>query len=652
MRHWPHADQVMVFLTRCLASSALCLLCLSPRLVATMRLDASALQHVRYRQTPARNQDRRPPATIVTATGPLLGLEAVAAARAASAGAQQVLRLAIYAGGGTGLSRRDLHMSVSAGLAARGILHSVALLTAEKVASISVARFDAVIFPGGRGSGQLASIGTEGAAAVRAFVAGGGAYIGVCGGAYLAIKGLDFFGPGVSWMQPWNRGSGNANIEFTTRGLKDLRLDPVSYGGNVTMFYENGPIIGVRSLPPEAQVLAHYRSEINAINAPRTRGQMDGSAAVVSINFGRGRVVAISAHPEGTMPPLPDVFYGAIAHSLALPAANDTSTTALAPQRQVMQSLTVEVPAFDWFPSRLEIGQAMRLPADADVWVRMMYGVRLHLQFPFGFVPNLAVAKAALAHALGSDATQITLGPKSALFTTRERPEAAAACAAKQSGALATRFRAAYNAAAAASTSAVAGEAAPPPAELSSFAVAGLHVAIDVMTVVFQEPGAPPLLPEVINARTALSQFPGRFVILTIAKGHAPQELLGKVVLPAAGKWSGPHRELRVKAASMLHPSGGRQDDLDVFSKARVKQLWKQASPEVKAQIELPGAKLRAIMGAGKLGLVSAKGKAQRRPKAKALINTKAAAKRKAKRKAKVKPKESVGAGELRNKTA
>ncbi|MCH2149974.1 MAG: succinylglutamate desuccinylase/aspartoacylase family protein, partial [Phycisphaerales bacterium] len=48
-------------------------------------------------------------------------------------------------------------------------------------------QFDVVVFPGGSGSGQGKAIGERGREAVRSFVDGGGAYIGVCAGAYLAL---------------------------------------------------------------------------------------------------------------------------------------------------------------------------------------------------------------------------------------------------------------------------------------------------------------------------------------------------------------------------------------------------------------------------------------------------------------------------------
>lgn len=62
-------------------------------------------------------------------------------------------------------------------------------------------------------AGQATAIGEEGLAAVRRFVAAGGAYIGTCGGAFLALQhlllyGLGPAGKGPPTQEPWDRGHG------------------------------------------------------------------------------------------------------------------------------------------------------------------------------------------------------------------------------------------------------------------------------------------------------------------------------------------------------------------------------------------------------------------------------------------------------------
>jgi hypothetical protein len=159
--------------------------------------------------------------------------------------------------------------------------------------------FDVLIQPGGMGKAQSEELGEEGRAAVRSFVAGGGGYVGVCAGAYLASCSypwsLDLLNAEVVDRPHWERGRATLPLELTAAG-RDVLGSPA----RVEVKYHNGPVLvpaGKADLP-SFQALAFYRGEVTARNG--RPGLMVGAPAVVVGEFGKGRVVGISPHPEQT----------------------------------------------------------------------------------------------------------------------------------------------------------------------------------------------------------------------------------------------------------------------------------------------------------------------------------------------------------------
>lgn len=172
-------------------------------------------------------------------------------------------------------------------------------LAPAEFATNDLSRFDVVVFGGGSGSKQADQIGGPGRAAVRKFVADGGGYLGICAGAYLACKGFDW---GIGLLDArtvspkWVRGRARLELELSDAGREvfgDVR-------GRFFVSYNNGPVIqplGDESLP-DYEVLAWFRTEANGKESPR--GVMVDSPAVVRATFGKGRIITISPHPEGT----------------------------------------------------------------------------------------------------------------------------------------------------------------------------------------------------------------------------------------------------------------------------------------------------------------------------------------------------------------
>ncbi|MBI3880985.1 MAG: biofilm PGA synthesis protein PgaB [Verrucomicrobia bacterium] len=159
--------------------------------------------------------------------------------------------------------------------------------------------FDVVMFTGGSGHKEADAIGEKGRENVREFVRGGGGYVGICAGAYLACSGFSW-GVGVidakTVSSKWQRGVGNVQIEVTPEGAKTVGLAAKKQ----EIRYANGPIIQPNERPeiPDYEVLAYFRTELASNGSPA--GAMVNSPAIVRGTYGKGRVISSSPHPEQT----------------------------------------------------------------------------------------------------------------------------------------------------------------------------------------------------------------------------------------------------------------------------------------------------------------------------------------------------------------
>jgi predicted deacylase/putative intracellular protease/amidase len=161
-------------------------------------------------------------------------------------------------------------------------------------------QFDAVLFPGGSGSGQANGLGEGGRQLVRRFVEGGGGYIGICGGAYLATANykwsLRIIDACSIDTKHWRRGNGDVRLGLTDAGRRLLGCEKPE----VTCRFAQGPILAPAGRDDIADytVLAVYRTGIGTNGAdPNT---MVETPALVTGTFGKGRVAVISPHPDAT----------------------------------------------------------------------------------------------------------------------------------------------------------------------------------------------------------------------------------------------------------------------------------------------------------------------------------------------------------------
>ena len=188
---------------------------------------------------------------------------------------------------------------------------TVVHLGAAEMRSEILAQFDVVVFGGGSGSKEAAAIGAVGAEAVQRFVQEGGGYVGVCAGAFLcsshypwSLNLIDthvFTGSqhveGLGPKQMWYRGPASSQtIELTNEGQVFFPDIPQT----VSVRYQNGPIVSPRLFPglKPYRVLAWFRSEI--VRYPPQKDTMRDTPAIVYGRYGKGRVMSISPHPEGT----------------------------------------------------------------------------------------------------------------------------------------------------------------------------------------------------------------------------------------------------------------------------------------------------------------------------------------------------------------
>jgi predicted deacylase len=169
----------------------------------------------------------------------------------------------------------------------------------EDVRGGALDAFDVVVFTGGSGSRQGRALGEVGRDRVREFVRGGGGFVGVCAGAYLA---LSDFGWSLGLLDArtvspkWRRGRGVVEIAPTPAGRTALDLPE----GAIKIRYGNGPVFQpFGSLDvPDYEVWARYRTELAEGGAPR--GIMIDSPAIAAGAYGAGRVVVLGPHPEQT----------------------------------------------------------------------------------------------------------------------------------------------------------------------------------------------------------------------------------------------------------------------------------------------------------------------------------------------------------------
>lgn len=159
-----------------------------------------------------------------------------------------------------------------------------------------------VVFPGGSGGGIAKALQPAGVAAVRTFVDGGGGYVGICAGAYLAGAGMKTYAALVPWQhtQPWAKGQSTLAVTLTDEGKRLLGSEFATFQTR----YHNGPVFpdvlgqsqkaGARTQPLPLAAFASASKDKKGV----VHEDMVGAPAIVADVAGKGRVLLISPHPE------------------------------------------------------------------------------------------------------------------------------------------------------------------------------------------------------------------------------------------------------------------------------------------------------------------------------------------------------------------
>jgi lysophospholipase L1-like esterase len=209
--------------------------------------------------------------------------------------AQRPIRVAIYEGAGSQESGiRDVERGVKLLKGA-----TIERLSPHAFAERDLSEFDVVVFSAGGASIQARALGDANRDKVRRFVHSGGAYLGICAGAYLACAEFDWglkLIAAETLSDRWQRGVGDVQMQLTPEGRSAFG----AIDGAFPVAYENGPVIGpikAEGLPPY-RTLATFTTELAENDSPP--GIMTGSPAVAEGTLGQGRVMVFSPHPERT----------------------------------------------------------------------------------------------------------------------------------------------------------------------------------------------------------------------------------------------------------------------------------------------------------------------------------------------------------------
>lgn len=193
------------------------------------------------------------------------------------------------------------------------------LLKNESDSGSILAQSNVFVMPGG--SMHFSSFASEDDAAIgikniRDFIWKGGGYVGVCAGATEALIGnphprLNLVDASyhAEWFMP--RDTATGDWEWRTLigplylGIENPR-HPVMFGyGREASCHHFGPMVQIDyfggpsmfGIGGSVTVLARYRAPINQVPCDRVK-EIWGSAAIVSSDFGSGKVVLFGPHPE------------------------------------------------------------------------------------------------------------------------------------------------------------------------------------------------------------------------------------------------------------------------------------------------------------------------------------------------------------------
>lgn len=239
------------------------------------------------------------------------------------------LRLALYAGSG---SDETFSAPLANVLGMGGF--ELQLINDREIREGLLADFDILVVPGSPDAGECyySGLGDKGYDAIRSFIAAGGHYIGVCGGAYLPLTSYHDKNP--YWLNIveatdeddldyWRSGSGFVRCRIDDDAHAIFKSVALGRSSSLNLVYWEGPAISIRG--KNVKSLAHFemllasgkdplkphwdlldntmaseavKSWHNCLTPERFKTVLENKCAIAEATFGKGRLLLYSPHPE------------------------------------------------------------------------------------------------------------------------------------------------------------------------------------------------------------------------------------------------------------------------------------------------------------------------------------------------------------------
>jgi glutamine amidotransferase-like uncharacterized protein len=161
---------------------------------------------------------------------------------------------------------------------------------------------DVIIFPGGSGSQELNNLGTLGADKVRAFgKQKNKGVVGICAGGYLLSSTVGYpnlrMVPIIHIRDHYDRGRGL--ICFSQTKVGDEVFPENKTFKNLYYQYYDGPVYESLSDTSSIVVYARINTDIS-VKEGDPKGVSPGKPAILSYNYGQGKIFISIGHPEAT----------------------------------------------------------------------------------------------------------------------------------------------------------------------------------------------------------------------------------------------------------------------------------------------------------------------------------------------------------------
>ena len=171
----------------------------------------------------------------------------------------------------------------------------VTLLDAADVRNGKLKELDLLLIPGGSSASQCQDLQDEGKKAIQDFVREGGSYVGICAGFHCTLNRKERLE-----LMPFEycQGAGGSAallaVDINQRGAEIMNVRP----GRYKVRYSLGPISkpGKNWEHGKGEILGVYKSYVSPIG--KRGGHFFDAPSVIYGNYGKGKIIATSFHPE------------------------------------------------------------------------------------------------------------------------------------------------------------------------------------------------------------------------------------------------------------------------------------------------------------------------------------------------------------------